>query len=83
MILRAPADVIAARVPATAAVVEALDDERCLLLTGADRLEVIVAHLLLLDMPFTVLEPPELRERCRAAAGLLAAAASAEPDGGR
>jgi len=61
VVLQAPADVVAAQVPATAAVVEALDDERCLLLTGADRLEVIVAHLLLLATPFTVLEPPELR----------------------
>jgi predicted DNA-binding transcriptional regulator YafY len=83
VVLQAPADVVAAQVPATAAVVEALDDERCLLLTGADRLEVIVAHVLLLATPFTVLEPPELRERCRMAAGLLAAAASAEPDGMR
>jgi hypothetical protein len=30
-----------------------------------------------------VLEPPELRELCRMAAGLLAAAAAAEPDGMR
>ena len=74
---------VAAQVPAPAAVVEALDDERCLLLTGADRLDVIVAHLLPLATPFTVLEPPELRERCQIAARLLAAAASAEPDGMR
>jgi hypothetical protein len=69
VVLQAPADVVAAQVPATAAVVEAMDDERCLLLTGADRLEVVVAHLLQLATPFTMLEPPELRERCRMAAG--------------
>jgi predicted DNA-binding transcriptional regulator YafY len=82
VLLEAPADVVAVRVPPTVAVVEVLDEHRCLLTTGADSLEAIVAHLLLLDIPFTVLDPPELRERCRTAAGRLGAA-SVEPDGVR
>jgi len=30
---------------------------------GADRLDTIAAHLLLLDVDLTVLEPPELSDR--------------------
>ncbi len=73
----------AAQVPATAAVVEAPGRQAMPAAHRGRPLEAIVAHLLLLDTPFTVLEPPELRERCRASAGLLGAAASAEPDGVR
>ncbi len=41
---------------------------------GADSLDSVVAHLVLLDLPFTVEHPPELADRCRAVAARLAAA---------
>lgn len=44
-------------------------------MTGADSLDAIAAHLVLLDTDLTVLDPPELRARCRELAGRLAAAA--------
>ena len=75
VVLDAPADVVVRQVPPTVAVVEVLDDARCLLVTGADHLDAIVAHLVLLDTSFTVLDPPELRNRCRVLAGRLATAA--------
>ena len=73
--LEVPAEVVTRQVPPTVAVVEVLDEARCLLVTGADSLDAIAAHLVLLDTDLTVLDPPELRARCRELAGRLAAAA--------
>ena len=54
----------------------AVDDRRCVLTSGSDSLDAIALHLALLDVPFTPIEPPELRDRCQAlAARLLQAAA--------
>ncbi|WP_037062555.1 helix-turn-helix transcriptional regulator [Pseudonocardia acaciae] len=75
LLIEAPAEVVAGLVPPTAAAVEALDDRRCVLVTGADSLDAIVLHTALLDLPFTPLEPPELAERCAALAERLRAAA--------
>ena len=61
--LEAPAEVVTRQVPPTVAVVEVLDEARCLLVTGADSLDAIAAHLVLLDIDLTVLDPPELRAR--------------------
>jgi predicted DNA-binding transcriptional regulator YafY len=77
VLLEAPADVVSSRVPATVAVVEALDEHRCVLTTGSDWLESIAMHVVLLGVPFVPLEPPELRSCCAALAGRLAAAAAA------
>ena len=71
----APAGVVAAREPGLGAVVEAVDEERCLLITGAHYLDAIAMNLALLGLPFTPLEPPELRERCAELSRLLAEAA--------
>jgi predicted DNA-binding transcriptional regulator YafY len=73
--LDAPAPVVAARVPSTVAVVEAVDEHHCVLTSGSDSLDAIALHLAELDIPFTPLEPPELRERCRVLAGRLYRAA--------
>lgn len=75
--IEAPAHVVAARVPPQAAVIEAIDDTSCLLISGGDQLDWIVMHLAVLDFPFTPLDPPELRERCAALSSRLAAAAAA------
>jgi predicted DNA-binding transcriptional regulator YafY len=66
VLVGAPAEVVAARVPSLAGVVEAVDERRCLLISGSDYLDAIALHLAMLDLPFTPLEPPELRERCAA-----------------
>ncbi len=79
VLLEAPADVVAGMVPATVAVVEAVDDRQCLLTSGSDSLDSIALHLALLGVPFTPLEPPELSERCKALAARLLQAASRSP----
>jgi predicted DNA-binding transcriptional regulator YafY len=79
VLLDAPADVVASMVPSTVAVVEAVDDRRCVLTSGSDSLDSIALHLALLDVPFTPLEPPELRERCEALAARLLQAANRIP----
>jgi len=58
--VHAPADVVAERVPPGTGVVEAVDRDSCLLVTGADWLPLIAMHLALLGHDFTVLEPKEL-----------------------
>lgn len=56
--------------------VEAEGDETCVLVTGADELDHLVVHLLLLDLELEVLDPPELREALGRAAARLARAAA-------
>jgi len=79
VLLDAPAGVVAAMVPSTVAVVEAIDERRSLLTSGADSLDSIALHLALLGIPFTPLEPPELRGRCAVLAGRLSQAANRYP----
>ena len=43
---------------------EAIGEGQCLLTTGSDSLDMIALHLARLDIPFTPLEPAELRDRC-------------------
>jgi predicted DNA-binding transcriptional regulator YafY len=74
VVVHAPAHEVADRIPPTAGVVEAVDNDRCLLTTGADSVAFIAMHLALLGDPFTVLEPPELVEELRVLAERLARA---------
>ncbi len=76
VLMAAPAAVVASRIPPTVAVIEAIDDERCLLISGSDSLDAIAFHLAMLDVPFTPLEPPELRDHCATLARRLHDAAS-------
>jgi predicted DNA-binding transcriptional regulator YafY len=46
-------------------VLEAVDDGRCLLRTGAANLDVLVIHVVLMGVDFDVVEPPELTEHIR------------------
>ncbi|NUR69963.1 MAG: YafY family transcriptional regulator [Hamadaea sp.] len=71
--INAPAAVVAERFPPTIGVVEALDADSCLLVTGADNPAVIAMHVALLGHDFTVLAPPELIDEV----GLLARRLSA------
>jgi predicted DNA-binding transcriptional regulator YafY len=58
----APAERVAERVPASAGVVEPIDESTCLLIAGADHLDHLAVYLASVGVEFTVLEPPELRE---------------------
>ena len=61
-----PAAVLAARLPpAVGGVIEAIDDQSCVLTGGADSIESAAVYLGLLDADFTVAEPPELVARLR------------------
>jgi len=75
-LLDAPAQVVATMVPSTVAVIEAVDEHRCVLTSGSDSLDSIALHLAHLGIPFIPLDPPELRARCAALAERLHAAAT-------
>lgn len=70
----APLAEIRTRVPATVGLTEAVDAERTILTTGADRLEYLAGHLVALGLTFEVLAPPELRAHLRAVGERLVAA---------
>lgn len=61
----APADVVAERINPAVGTVEPLDEHVSLLHTGADRLETVAVWLGLLDLDFTVEDPPELTDLLR------------------
>jgi predicted DNA-binding transcriptional regulator YafY len=67
VVLHAPHAAMARRIPPAVAVVQPLDEQRCLLEWGAHSLDPLVYWLLALDVDFEVLAPPALIERLRAA----------------
>src|SRR5580700_6896702 len=75
VLVAAPADVVAARIPGLGAVVEAVSESACLVISGSNYLDMIALHFAALDLPFTPLEPPELRARCAALSRRLGEAA--------
>ncbi|MFC4019071.1 helix-turn-helix transcriptional regulator [Micromonospora sp. GCM10011542] len=76
-LVHAPADTVRTQVPASAAVVRPRGSGLCEVRSGAGSLDFVLMHVLLLGHAFEVLDPPELRERCRALAGRLLAAGAA------
>jgi len=62
----APAEQVVARINPAVGVVETVDDEHCVLVTGADSVEMIAVYIGLLGLPFHVTAPPELVEQVRA-----------------
>ncbi|WP_433281324.1 helix-turn-helix transcriptional regulator [Micromonospora sp. CA-244673] len=79
-LVHAPADTVRAQVPASAAVVRPRDGERCEVVSGAGSLDFVLMHVVLLGHDFEVLDPPELRGRCRVLAErLLAAGGTTSP----
>src|SRR3954449_5161240 len=75
IVVELPADRLAERIGPWIGTVEPLDDERSVLITGAERVEHIAAQLGWLGAEFRVTEPPELVEALRALAARYAAAA--------
>jgi predicted DNA-binding transcriptional regulator YafY len=58
--LQAPVEHLTKRISPSLGALEAIDQNSCLLHTGAHSLEAITIHLLLLGVAFRVHEPPEL-----------------------
>nr|WP_042195488.1 WYL domain-containing protein [Kibdelosporangium sp. MJ126-NF4]CEL22044.1 Transcriptional regulator, DeoR family [Kibdelosporangium sp. MJ126-NF4]CTQ92826.1 Transcriptional regulator, DeoR family [Kibdelosporangium sp. MJ126-NF4] len=73
-LVHAPAETVRAQIPASAAVVQPRDDGSCEVVTGANTLDFMLMHMVLLGHDFAVLDPPELRERCGVLAERLLAA---------
>jgi predicted DNA-binding transcriptional regulator YafY len=63
--LHAPVEDVAARVPPTAGLLEAVDSNTCTLYTGAPSLEILCVHLALIGVDFDVHDPPELADHIR------------------
>jgi predicted DNA-binding transcriptional regulator YafY len=80
VILHAPLDAVAHRVPHAVGTLEAIDDRSCLLRTGADWLGGLAVYVADIGVEFTVLEPPEFAARVRQLAEQFARAA-ASPTG--
>jgi predicted DNA-binding transcriptional regulator YafY len=76
LIVHAPAQAVADRVPPTAGVVEAIDEATCRLHSGANDLDWLAAHIGVLGFEVEVVDPPELVDRIRAMADRLRRAAA-------
>jgi predicted DNA-binding transcriptional regulator YafY len=63
IVLHAPREVMAKRIPAAYGLLEVIDAERCLLQCGAHALDHLAYWLLAFDVDFEVLEPVALKER--------------------
>jgi predicted DNA-binding transcriptional regulator YafY len=62
----APAADVLGRINPTVGVVETIDDEHCVLVTGGDSLEIVAVWIGMLGLDFHVTEPLELVEHLRA-----------------
>ncbi|MGW2394135.1 helix-turn-helix transcriptional regulator [Streptomyces lydicamycinicus] len=87
VLLHASLEQAAARISPAAGVLEAVDEQHCLLRTGAHSLDLMVLHIVLTGFDFEVREPPELlgkvREvRDRLDRALIPPPAASPPPGG-
>ncbi len=78
--LLVPAEAVAERVPPAAGLLRPVDPHSCIPETGGDSLHGLVGYLTGLDVPFEVLDPPELRALLRRLAERYAAAAGGPSD---
>ena len=58
----APAEAVLARINPTVGVVESVDADHCVLVTGGDSVEIIAVYIGMLGLDFHVTEPPALVE---------------------
>jgi predicted DNA-binding transcriptional regulator YafY len=58
--VHAPAVEVLSRINPAVGVVEAIDDNTCVLVTGADSVETVAVYIGMLGLDFTATEPPEL-----------------------
>jgi predicted DNA-binding transcriptional regulator YafY len=68
VILNAPVEAVAERVPPTIGMLEAIDERRCRLHTGAQSLEMLSVYIGLIGVDFEVEEPEDLVEHIRGVA---------------
>ncbi|MFF1571572.1 helix-turn-helix transcriptional regulator [Leifsonia sp. NPDC058292] len=62
----APAEEVLSRINAAVGVVEPIDDDTCVLVTGGDSVEIIAVYIGMLGLDFKVTSPPELVAQVRA-----------------
>ncbi|HZM77230.1 MAG TPA: WYL domain-containing protein [Candidatus Limnocylindrales bacterium] len=65
VVVKAPAAVVAERVPAVAGSIEARDEHSCIFETGSDNPETLALWLGMLDADFTLVDSPELVSHLR------------------
>jgi len=70
-------DVKSPRIPPAAALLEPIDESRCLVRCPAHQIDWLVYWLMTLDVEFEVLGPPALKERLRTASERVARALAA------
>jgi predicted DNA-binding transcriptional regulator YafY len=75
VILHAPIESLARRVPPSYGSLERIDEHSCMLHTGSDWLGGLAIYVAELGVDFTVVEPPEFAERVRELASRFARAA--------
>ncbi|MFT3922679.1 MAG: YafY family protein [Myxococcales bacterium] len=80
VILRAPLAQMAERVPPSSGRLEAVDEQSCLLHTGANWLDGLAMHIAMLGVDFEILDPPELKQALQALSARFARALQASPD---
>ena len=68
----APADEVLARINPTVGIVERVDDDHCVLVTGADSVEIAAAYIGMLGLDFHVTAPPALVDAVRVLAARYA-----------
>ncbi|HEU0165445.1 MAG TPA: YafY family protein [Thermomicrobiales bacterium] len=66
--VQAAAEVVLDRINPAVGIVEAVDDETCILMSGADSLDTVAVYIGMLGFDFTVEDPPELIAYLRATA---------------
>lgn len=69
--LRGSAETLSRQIPSWCGVIEPLDDDSCVLSTGAGTIEALVAQMILSGVDFELLEPLELAPQLRAIARRL------------
>ncbi|MCD0447740.1 YafY family transcriptional regulator [Actinocorallia sp. API 0066] len=65
VLMHAPADRVAERIPPTAGRIEVVSATSCILHSGANSLDGLALHIGMVGADFAVLDPPELREEVR------------------
>jgi len=75
--VHAPAAEVLRRINPAVGIVEAIDDNACVLVTGADSVETVAVYIGMLGLDFTVTEPPELLGHLRTLSERYAKAVSA------
>lgn len=82
VVLHRSREVMLRTIPPSAATLEAIDDEHCLMLCSAGQLDSLVYWLMALDVDFDVLAPPVLKERLRRASKRVARSLARSEGGG-